>query len=980
MSTNLDKENFRNLTTRSTIYDVIFAIVDAGDDEKKINRISLKNLSEKVKGNRKVVEQILQVNGDEIRYVPLYEYIDDFDERWTDENDDGLHDNPIPLGMDKTIAELAVSQKGQSIKWLKNPKYGFVAQKPDPINIQTASFTERNKYNVDFEKWTIWKNIAIKAVTNDYLALGKLGGNDAQKDVDVITAAINQNGLAIELADDDVQWGNSELVIKAINQNPEVLYNYEIYDGMSQVEKNFAAQFFDERNGDVILSLLEKNGMELQLFPKLQDSDLYVQRAVTQNGLAIQFASDRLKNEVDILDWALEQNGLALQYASDSKRKNYGMVLLAVQQNGKALQYALVGSDDYTDNVAVVKAATEQDPLSILIANSRFTNPELDDSIEKKDVEQILANAVEKDNRLIQFVPSLKSNKTAILGAVRKDPKLLSVADDSLKKDKVFIKSCFEISHEALAYADASITDDNDYIKKRIIENPKAILYASNRIKTDFDFYINNMEEIKVGVLEYAPNSIKDDYSVIQAAVYEDPMAIQYASAFLKNDNDLARLVLEENGLGLQYLSPSIKDDEGWVKTAVEQNPLALQYASEKRKNDPELLKGLISKDGLYLKNIDESIRNDEELVKAAVKQNPLAIKYASKKIRGNIEIMNMAVEKNGDALVYASDVLKENTDEYNKLLVKAQKNVGLSLNEEKSSEVTNKQIKEMGDDINDNKQEITNLVTKTNNYPNFTDLQQDIVDINEELQKVSPDGLDDMKSDITLLKENVDAAASTNDLNKEKTALLSKTLANQLLIDDVNEKIKEINEKISVLNNINVNTESINDVNRRVAIVESSAVSIPTLEDNIVTINTTLGLINTSLGVTATKSDVNTITDTQTTQATDITTLKADVTILKGAIDVLPKNEKITELNDEITSTKTKSDQNADIIALTQRSLNQLKTDVSALPKLDTVNSELDETRKVVSKNKEELEALSKIVSENMELLRTFKLIFNHA
>ena len=83
---------------------------------------------------------------------------------------------------------------------------------------------------------------------------------------------------------------------------------------------------------------------------------------------------------------------------------------------------------------------------------------------------------------------------------------------------------------------------------------------------------------------------------------------------------------------------------------------------------------------------------------------------------------------------------------------------------------------------------------------------------------------------------------------------------------------------------------------------------------------------------MTATKSDVNTITDTQTTQATDITTLKADVTTLKGAIDVLPKNEKIKQIDDNIVETKTKTDQNSDIIALTQQSLNQLKTEVSAL------------------------------------------------
>mmetsp|Transcript_8724 Transcript_8724/g.25878 ORF Transcript_8724/g.25878 Transcript_8724/m.25878 type:complete len:139 (+) Transcript_8724:140-556(+) len=64
---------------------------------------------------------------------------------------------------------------------------------------------------------------------------------------------------------------------------------------------------------------------------------------LTQNGLALQYASRKLKNNEKIVLAAVTQDGSALQYASDGLKNNEEIVLAAVTRNWQALEFA---SDD----------------------------------------------------------------------------------------------------------------------------------------------------------------------------------------------------------------------------------------------------------------------------------------------------------------------------------------------------------------------------------------------------------------------------------------------------------------------------------------------------------------------------------------------------------------------------------------------------------------------------------------------------------
>jgi hypothetical protein len=62
---------------------------------------------------------------------------------------------------------------------------------------------------------------------------------------------------------------------------------------------------------------------------------------VKQNGDALEFASDELQGDREVVLAAVKQNGDALKYASQQLRGDREVVKAAVEENADALTYAL---------------------------------------------------------------------------------------------------------------------------------------------------------------------------------------------------------------------------------------------------------------------------------------------------------------------------------------------------------------------------------------------------------------------------------------------------------------------------------------------------------------------------------------------------------------------------------------------------------------------------------------------------------------
>jgi hypothetical protein len=66
----------------------------------------------------------------------------------------------------------------------------------------------------------------------------------------------------------------------------------------------------------------------------------FIQIILADEGMILEFASNELKNDFEVVQQAVEQNGMALQFASDSLRDDLSIVVLATFQNRNAQQFA----------------------------------------------------------------------------------------------------------------------------------------------------------------------------------------------------------------------------------------------------------------------------------------------------------------------------------------------------------------------------------------------------------------------------------------------------------------------------------------------------------------------------------------------------------------------------------------------------------------------------------------------------------------
>ena len=190
-------------------------------------------------------------------------------------------------------------------------------------------------------------------------------------------------------------------------------------------------------------------------FPRAElDEDILhkhaVLAAVKRRGWALESASDRMKDDPDVVLAAVKKNGLALEWAA-SLQNDTEVVLAAVKQRGWALQFA---SDRLKNDKEVVLAAAEETGYAL-----RFASPLLQD-----DKEVVLA-AVKQHGWALQFASDrLKNDQEVVLATVKQRGRALEYASDGLKNDKEVVLAAVKQHGLALEYASDGLQDDKDVV------------------------------------------------------------------------------------------------------------------------------------------------------------------------------------------------------------------------------------------------------------------------------------------------------------------------------------------------------------------------------------------------------------------------------------------------------------------------------------------------------------------------------------
>ena len=187
----------------------------------------------------------------------------------------------------------------------------------------------------------------------------------------------------------------------------------------------------DLKNEREILKVLTKYGMTLQYFPKYQNEPVFVWAALSNNQNAFIFASQKIQLEllknhsnalIELIDdynvffTILKSNGLALQYASERIRDSMRHVFIAIKNTPDAFKFA---SKRLQYNILL------QNPKILKIASDDVKNDEL-----------IVSELVQINGLVLEYASEqLKSNKEIIGHAVRQNKYSWFFVSESIIKE-----------------------------------------------------------------------------------------------------------------------------------------------------------------------------------------------------------------------------------------------------------------------------------------------------------------------------------------------------------------------------------------------------------------------------------------------------------------------------------------------------------------------------------------------------------------
>ena len=117
--------------------------------------------------------------------------------------------------------------------------------------------------------------------------------------------------------------------------------------------------YMDWDNKEEVLLYLKQNGMRLEFATKKIKNDREaVLTACESNGLALAFSSFRLQNNQEVVTKAINNNISALKYAGDKIKDNKEFILKAIEHDNKAFIYS---SENLKEDKDVILAAIKKD-------------------------------------------------------------------------------------------------------------------------------------------------------------------------------------------------------------------------------------------------------------------------------------------------------------------------------------------------------------------------------------------------------------------------------------------------------------------------------------------------------------------------------------------------------------------------------------------------------------------------------------------
>jgi len=452
--------------------------------------------------------------------------------------------------------------------------------------------------------------------------------------------------------------------------------------------------------GDLVVLrsyLLRKNAIKevnvwnapdvVQMYPS--DKDV-VLAAVSKNGYSLVHADDFIKDDQEVVSKAIEKEGDAIQYASKRLQNVLELKKAAFLSNPTSIEFLENFDPDRKDVLEVVKKNWSK----YLLLPEKF----------QKDKEIALAAFPNRssfdEDMFIEHLP------------------------DELKKDPSFVYEALQLFESIYSINPHLFTQASDWTEKasviKIIDKKFSVFASlSEDFRKDKDVVLTAVKN-HGGSIRNAIGEVRKDPEVIEAALQADKGALSKSCEdildVVHQNKDLFMLYAEHKWVDFAKLSDAIKNDRKCMLLLAKNNSDDFGKIPEKFKCNKEFIKEFIKeffylgKLPRWLKDLPEEFKNDKELMTEFMKISLSVRFFAGDELRKDSEFMLNALQRVKDTNYWNSNVKAKNLiqtmalvsdalkDDFKFMLeaVKIDKNFGIYASEKAKKDASEKAKKDL--------------------------------------------------------------------------------------------------------------------------------------------------------------------------------------------------------------------------------------------------------------------------------------------
>lgn len=276
--------------------------------------------------------------------------------------------------------------------------------------------------------------------------------------------------------------------------------------------------------------------IETKILEKFNNNKEYFLEILKLEPDYIYYASDILKDDIDVVLVAIEQNGYLIKNASERLRNNQDIALKAITNNVHGFNF--LGKKLMLD-------------LDFISKSFKALKKNKDSSI--IELQKILIDIVDirNDRNIVLEILSQKNNNLSF-----------DYLNKLLNTTKLFV-------------------NDEIIMNKAILINPKCFQFLGNSLKNNEEFIFNILNiknKDSYEIFKFIDEKLKSNKKFIKEMAKENIQILEFIDKDLKNNNKFMLELIRDNILAINYVSYELLNDKKFFFAVFELKDFLLDY------------------------------------------------------------------------------------------------------------------------------------------------------------------------------------------------------------------------------------------------------------------------------------------------------------------------------------------------------------------------------------------------------------------